>query len=435
LTDLKLFNELKDIVNGLDIFDSHEHLMYESERRQKEIDFFIIFNAYTNTSMISAGLTEKDAIKLRDPQLSPEIKWQIFGPFWELIKHTDDANVIKIAAKDIFEVDEINLKGIKKINEKICKFNNSDYYKLILNKKCRIKYILNDIDRLEEYGITKIEPDYDYFLPVIRLDYMLDLNSAEKLIQIEKENDICLNRFSDFLEIVDINFEKRKEKIYALKTAIAYSRSLNFGMAAHSDAEKIFIKILNLNNFCNRRIDSISQDEIKILQDYTWHYLLNKAVEYNLPVQIHTGILDENANDIRNSNPTYLINLFLRYKNVTFDIFHLGYPYTDELITVVKTFPNVYMNMCWIPQFSSQLYKDTLKLLIEILPANKTFGFGGDYLFPEGTYSAQKIARDIITKVLSEKVTDKNLSIEEAARFAERLLYKNAADIYLKGVN
>ncbi|MCL5071262.1 MAG: hypothetical protein M1308_10270, partial [Actinobacteria bacterium] len=230
MTDLKPFNELKNVVDSLNIFDSHEHLMYESERRQKKIDFFIIFNAYTNTSMISAGLTEKNAKKLRDPQVSPEIKWQIFSPYWELIKHTDDANVIKIAAADIFEVYEINLKGIKKINEKIRKFNNSDYYKWILNEKCRIKYILNDIDKLEEYGICKIEPDYDYFLPVIRLDYMMDVNSAEKLNQVEKENDTCINRFSDFLEIVDAIFEKRKEKIYALKTAIAYSRSLNFEM-------------------------------------------------------------------------------------------------------------------------------------------------------------------------------------------------------------
>ncbi|MCL4418225.1 MAG: amidohydrolase [Actinobacteria bacterium] len=435
MSDLKCFKELKNIVDSLNIFDSHEHLMYESERRQKEIDFFIIFNAYTSTSMISAGLKEKDVKKLRDPQISPEIKWQIFSPYWELIKHTDDATVIKIAAADIFEVDEINLMGIKKINEKIRKFNNSDYYKQILNEKCRIKYILNDIDKLEEYGICKIEPDYDYFLPVIRLDYMMDVNSAEKLNQIEKENDTCINRFSDFLEIVDAIFEKRKEKIYALKTAIAYSRSLNFEMVTYSDAEKIFVKILNLNNFYNRRIDCISQDEIKILQDYIWHYMLNKAIEYNLPVQIHTGILDENANDIRNSNPTYLINLFLKYKNATFDIFHLGYPYTDELITIVKTFPNVYMNMCWIPQFSSQLYKNTLKLLIDILPANKIFGFGGDYLFLEGTYSAQKIAKDIIAKVLSKKVTEKRLSIEEAAGFAERLLYKNAVDIYLKYAN
>jgi uncharacterized protein len=433
LNDLKLYEELKEMISGINIFDAHEHLMYESERRNTILDFFIVFNAYTVTGLKGAGLEDNDAKVLTDPHIDIERKWNIFYPYWEFIKHTCDADIIKITLSDIFEVNELTLNSVKKINAILEASKGQQYYEKILREKCKIKFILNDVDKLEEYGISKIETDYDYFLPVIRLDHMLEINSAEKINQIEKENNVSINKFLDFLELIDHNFEKRKNKIYALKIAIAYSRSLYFDFTSYSDAEKVFLKLMRLNNFTGRRNDSISLAEIKKLQDYLFHYLINKAIEYNLPVQIHTGILDENSNDVRNSNPTHLTNLFLKYKNVVFDIFHIGYPYTDELITMVRMFPNVFINMCWIPQFSASLYEDTLTLLMDIVPSNKIFGFGGDYLFIEGTYAAQKKAREIITKVLLKKVEDKNLSIEEANVLAERLLFNNAENIYLKG--
>ena len=122
----------------------------------------------------------------------------------------------------------------------------------------------------------------------------------------------------------------------------------------------------------------------------------------------------------------------LKYRNTDFDIFHVGYPYTDELIAMIKMYPNCYINMCWIAELSKNLYKNILNLLIDIIPSNKIFGFGGDYLFIEGTYAAQKIAREAITEVLYERILNKYFSIEEAIEFAEMILNKNPKSIYLK---
>lgn len=77
------------------------------------------------------------------------------------------------------------------------------------------------------------------------------------------------------------------------------------------------------------------------------------------------------------------------------------------------------------------LYKHTLNLLIDIIPSNKIFGFGGDYMFVEGAYAAQKITREAITEVLYNKVTQNYFSFEDAVEFAERILNKNPKDIYL----
>lgn len=430
MEDIKLYKNIKNHIDEIKIFDTHEHLMYESERRTKNPDFFIFFSQYSSTDLISSGLKLKELRKLHDSGIDIKTKWNIFSPYWEFIKNTTYSKVISIIAKDIYEVEVINLEGIGKITEKMNEFNKIDYYEKLIKVTSRIEFILNDLDGMKKNGIMINEPDKKYFLPVLRIDDLLELNFPEKLLQIEEENDLSIYSFSDFIDFIDKKFEKSKGKIYALKIGAAYSRNLLFENVSYNDAEKNFLKILKLYKHGSHQ-EGIALREIKDFQDFAYHYCIRKATEFGLPVQIHTGLLEGNDNDIRNSNPTDLTKLLLQYKNTKFDIFHVGYPYTDELISMIKMYPNCYINMCWIAEVSKSLYKDTLNLLIDIIPANKIFGFGGDYVFVEGAYAAQKITREAIAEVLYNKVTQNYFSFEDAVEFAERILQKNPKDVYL----
>jgi len=426
----KLFEDIRNSINEIRIFDTHEHLMYESERRTKKLDFFTFFSGYASTDLMSAGLKLQDFQRLRNQSVDLKTKWDIFYPYWELIKNTTYSRVIITVAKDIYGVNSINLDNIEKITDKINKFKGLEYYKDILKEKSKIEFVLNDLD-INELGIEMREPDEDYFLPVMRFDDIFELNSAEKIAKLEQEKDINIHSLSDFIDLIDKTFEERKNKIYAFKIGIAYNRSIFFEDVVYADAEKSFLKVLKLDKFDSYQ-DSIPLLEIKPFQDYMYHYCIRKAIKYGLPIQIHTGILEGNYNDLRNSNPLYLTKLLLKYREAKFDIFHIGYPFTDELIAMIKMYPNCYINLCWIPQISKNLYKNALNLIIEILPSNKVFGFGGDYFFVEGTYAAQKIAREAIIEVLYEKVLHKYFSIEEAIGFAKRILNSNPKNVYLK---
>lgn len=430
MRDKKLYENLKSSVDNLKIFDTHEHLMYESERRTRNLDFFMFFDGYTSTDLVSSGLAQENMERLKDSEVDLKTKWDIFRPYWEHIKNTGYAKTIKIALEDIYDVDSINLNSIEKITEKINKFKKIEYYDDILRKKCKIEYILNDIDR-EKIGYKIHEPDTDYFLSVMRNDDLFELNTAEKLAKTEEKYNISITSLSDFIDLVDSNFEKRKASIHAFKICVAYNRSILFEDIGFSEAEKSFLKVLKLNRY-DLFSDSISLHEIKPFQDYMYHYSIKKAISYNLPIQIHTGMLEGNYNDVRNSNPLLLTDLLLKYREGKFDLFHIGYPYTNELITMVKMYPHSYINLCLIPEFSMNLYKNTLNLLIDIIPSNKIFGFGGDYLFVEGTYGAQKIARKALLEVLYDRVENKCFSFEEAVEFAEKVLNKNPRSIYLK---
>ena len=430
MKDEKLYREVERNVNEIKIFDTHEHIMYESDRRSKKLDFFMIFfDHYASTDLVTAGLSPDELQKLLNPDIDLKIKWDIFQPFWQYIKNTTYSLVITTAVNDLYGIHNIDLNNIIKITEQLEEKKEVEYYNEILREKSNIEFILNDIDEIESCEIK--EPDCDYFLPVMRLDDILELNSIEKLTKIEKDYNISIYKFSNFISFIDEIFEKRKNKIYALKIGVAYNnRNIIFEEVSYSEAEKSFLKILKLNNY--QYPDSISLKDIKPFQDYIYHYCIEKVIEeYNLPIQIHTGILEGNANDISNSNPKYLIKLLLKYKKGKFDIFHAGYPYTDELIVMAKMFQNSYFNLCWIPEFSKILYKRILELLMDTLPSNKIFAFGGDYFFVEGTYVAQKIVREIITEILYEKILNKHFSFEDGVEFAYRILNKNSKAIYL----
>ena len=184
---------------------------------------------------------------------------------------------------------------------------------------------------MEENILSLRKPDKDYFLPVLRLDLILTVNSLTKINQLEEKNDISINDLSGFIKLIDKIFEERKGKIFGLKIGTAYFRDILFENTSYHQAENSFQKILKLKKHGDFFEDCAALSEIKHFQDFMHHYCISKAIDYDLPVQIHTGILEGNIGDIRGSDPVYLTSLLLKYKQARFDIFHAGYPYSDKL--------------------------------------------------------------------------------------------------------
>ena len=178
--------------------------------------------------------------------------------------------------------------------------------------------------------------------------------------------------------------------------------------------------------------DFLSKDELKPLQDFLVHYIIQKANNYDLPVQIHSGLLDGNIGNIAGTNPVYLVNLLMKYPKCRFDIFHAGYPYADILISMCKQYPNAYFNLCWIHDVSAGLYSNILEKVCEILPSNKVFGFGGDYKLVECIYGAQKAAKKAIAGLVYKKVKEKYFSLEEGIGYSRKILYENPLSFYVQ---
>jgi predicted TIM-barrel fold metal-dependent hydrolase len=149
-----------------------------------------------------------------------------------------------------------------------------------------------------------------------------------------------------------------------------------------------------------------------------------------VPVQIHTGLFAGSGNVLTNSRPTHLINTFLLYPRIQFDIFHLSYPYQEELGVLAKSFRNVHADFCWAYVVSPPAARRALDEFLETVPANKILGFGGDYKYPELSYAHAQMARQAVAQVLAAKVERGVCSEQEALDIGGMLLYQNAARLF-----
>lgn len=438
-----LFEELREEIEKISLVDTHEHFILEEERLSLSLDVFHLFPHYASSDLISSGMPHSLLEEVRLSQLPLEEKWKKFQPYWLRVKNTAYCMALKIIAQDIFGVDDINEKTYRILSERIASSNKKGWYAQILKDKANIECCIlcfpgegrisappsrieGSLDRMDQKLDMRIPPlGLDILKPVGVFDGLVGIWNLKQIRKLEREYDMSIHTLDDLLKVLDLSFEARiKEGIVGVKSALAYHRTVHYEKTARHEAEKVF------NRIFSHLGEGISWREAKPLQDFLMHAVIQRAIEAKLPIQIHTGLQEGTGNIITNTNPIHLVNLFIQYPQAKFDIFHASYPYTGELTTLAKNFPNVYADLCWMYLISPYAARRILSEWIETLPSNKIFGFGGDYLIVEGAYAHAKMARDNIARVLAEKVEEGYFSPPEALEFARKILRDNAFEVF-----
>jgi hypothetical protein len=410
------YKELMELIEKLPVVDTHEHLIPESMRIAGNFDFFTVtMNHYASSDLISAGMTQgqMDLLKGETPF---EVKNAMFAPYWAKTSNTTYCRALSIAAKDLYEIDVIDGSTLPELNRRMVALNKPGLYKKILEEKCNIKYCLWD-----QFWLDTPEKS-DFFKLSLRLDDIVFVNSREDIHKLEEQYNIEIKTPEALEEILEISITRHKSSgLTAIKTALAYQRTLEFQKVSRAEAVLSMDRIL-LNRY--------SEHDAKVVQDYTMYSLAQKCFWHNLTVQVHTGLQEGNGNDIRNANPVLLSELVQNNPGTRFDIFHGGYPYGSELAVMAKMFPNVYADMAWLHVISPESARRYLSEWLDTVPVKKILGFGGDYVFVEGVYAHLKIAKQNIGRVLAEKVTDGVFTMADAKRYAGMLLYDNADKLF-----
>ncbi|MEM2950906.1 MAG: amidohydrolase family protein [Nitrososphaeria archaeon] len=431
--------ELYDFIENLWITDSHEHTVQEVERVSSEADpLQILLSQYASSDLISSGLSLEDYVRALNLNVSLKERWRIIEPFWDKAKNTTYFEVINIALKDLYGVNELDENTIEVLSEKMKAVNRIGLYRWVLKEKAKIRISIFD-------GITDIvDVDREFFAPVVRLEDFILLRSREDVRRLSEATKIPIHSLKSLESALESKVQSILNKIVGFKIALAYRRDVHFEKTTFNEAEKVFNKIMGSERTFIRYTspdgirltmsDEISVEEARPLQNYMVHRILETASRYRLPVQVHTGLQEGNLNLVSNSNPLYLANLFMEYYNVKFDVFHGAYPYVRELAVLAKNFPNVYVDLCWLHAVSSSSAKYALNELLDMVPANKIIGFGGDYKHVEGVYGHSRLARRNVAEVLQDKVDRGRYSLEEAKNIAKMLLYDNLLEVFKLGI-
>ena len=424
-----LYKRLLGAIERIDVIDTHEHILPEAERLKLPVDFFTLASHYLIDDLSSAGLTAEDRARMEKPEVAAKDKFRAFNEYWQYAKFTGYGEALRIAIRDIYGVDEIGDRTIERINAAIHDRNKPGLYRDILKKRARIRVALND-----EYWQPRPTPvDPEFFLLVRKFDWFAAPITPAGLERLGPLTGEDVSNLAGLKRAMEKHFVAGvKLGMVAAKSTIAYERDLHFATTSEAEASADFEKLRRGEGVVtdeNRRLD---RRPFRALSNYMFHYLVQLAEAHRLPMQIHTGMQAGNGNYIEHTQPMLLTNLFLRYPRVQFDLFHIGFPYASEATALGKMFPNVCVDYCWMHIISPSAARAALHEMLDSVPANKIFGFGGDYRYPELSYAHLVMARRNIARVLSERVADGACTETEAVDIARWLLHDNPARMFLK---
>jgi uncharacterized protein len=409
------------------IADSHEHLIFESERTSRDFDFFDLLSHYTLDDLTAAGLSADDRKRALNKEVSDEKRWATIEEYWRYSRFTGYAVNLRIAVADIYGFDVISSETIGKINAVIRARNKPGIYRQVLKDHARIQYYV-----LDDRHVHPSKPDREFFVLVREFDDFIVPQSRADIRALEGLTNTSITNLAALEAALQIRFnEALAAEICGVKTLLAYKRDLFFAEVKRGDAEADFARMMQIETNAQWDFRRLTNRPFRNLEDHMFHEMVRLANAHRIPIQVHTGLNDRNY--IANSNPTHLTNLFFLYPDTKFVIFHLGYPYLGELAVLAKSFTNVYVDFNWAHIISPTATTRMLPEYLDTVPSNKIFAFGGDFLYPELSYAHSKIARRVCAKVLSARTEDGWCTEDEALELGRRMLFDNVTSVFWPG--
>lgn len=416
-----LYRRIHKELGAVAMIDCHEHLQRASQLpRGDNIHIGRFFVHYANCDLISSGMPAGDMAKvISDASLTPRDRWALLEPWYKKSWNTGYCESLRIAIRDLYGIEEFSSGTVDKLTEAMRKKIKPEFTREVFDKAGIDIAMNNPIDCKLVF-----DPGFD---PECFICDMIDSFTGSftapgfLIAQLAGQANMDILCLDDYLKVIDVYFERDAKCAGAYKVGRAYDRTLRWEDAPKSAVENTFNRLLAFNDMPDR-------GDIKALEDFVLHYLCRKCGEYGIRMKFHTGIQEGVGNIVMNSRAALLANLFLKYPRTKFDIYHISYPYQEELVTIAKNFANVTVNFCWMWIINPAAGRRALSDMLDAIPANKIHGFGGDYIFVEGTYGHAVIARREIARVLSEKIEEGRFSEEYAVKIGRMILRDNAIE-------
>jgi len=415
----ELTMEILTEIEKIEVIDSHAHIYPESERVARDTDVLEMIDNYVIGDLCAAGCPPQVAQKIVNPKEEIAPRWELLAPYWPKIRNGSYARMWTRTVKDLFGCEEMSAAALAEATEKMRQANKPGWYKQVLKDRCNIAIsVLDNSD-------VGTDCDRELFVPAIRATQFIEARTKQQIEELSANTDRGIHSLDDLVNAAQSHISQaHAEGAVALKVGQAYRRTLQYDKVTGAEAERLF------NRIFAHLGEGLSWAEAKPLQDYMLHKCLQAAMENGMTIIFHTGLQAGGNNLITNTNPTLLTNLFLEYKQARFDLFHAGYPYARECGVLAKYFPNVWADLAWAHIISAAGTRQILADWLDLIPANKIIGFGGDLRHVELVYGHLYEARRNIAQVLADRVARGDDTEKEALRVAQFLLHDSPAEAF-----
>lgn len=417
------FERLMEYANGVKIINTHEHQIMPKKLNNMNYNFWMVLNrSYLIADLVSAG-----GSRFNENNTGLDELWQQNGNYLEFTENTSYYLHFLEGMKKCYGYNEntFTREGVEKLSEQIAdKYTNySDWFDDCFNKSNFQTMFLD-----QYWSPHNLDIDKKYFTLIFHTNKLVNdisnpgrnYRKTEKYFPLfaEESGITDINSLNDYLLYTDYLLRKAKEKgAVGIKNSMAYQRSVYYENISRERTMELFDK------------PGVSQVEKKELQDFMFHWILEKAGEYNLTVQIHIGYLAGNGNQLDNGHPAKLNNLFLQHPDTKFDLFHGGFPWTGEFTAFGKMFTNVYLNLVWLPQISRKRALITLHEILDCVPYNKIL-WGGDCHYIEESVGSLEFGKQVICEVLAERISNGQMNEVTAKKIIAAIFRDNAIELF-----
>ena len=421
----ELYKALRQAVGEMQLVDAHDHLESEEHWIAQAGDpqsWFRSTLGYALDDLMCAGMPEQAL----SPDLSLEEAWEQIQPYWPYVRNMGPGSLCRRALTTFCGVDDITDTTLPVIQERLADLRKPGIYRRLF----------------EGYNITvcvnarplTVTPLSEFFAPLVWTTPLVLVQKRSDVHSLEEAVDQPIYSLQTYLQALDTLLEQRERSGFVgLKWhTLAYLRDIHYPIADAHRAEACLDRIFRMPARGGPGSDTpVGFDEMRPFQDFVQNHLVQRAIDLDWPVQIHTGIFGVSRGaQITHAKPTHLVDLFLRYPQARFDLLHASYPYMGELTALVKLFPQVYINTSWFELLSPGLAKQYLREWIRSVPLNKVFAFGADQFCPLLSCVYAETVRDNLAEALAAEVVEENMSEAHALDLAARMLRENAWEYF-----
>jgi predicted TIM-barrel fold metal-dependent hydrolase len=167
-----------------------------------------------------------------------------------------------------------------------------------------------------------------------------------------------------------------------------------------------------------------------VLIRYALFRALDICSERNFPLQLHNGVGDQDI-DMPRCDPTVFIP-FIKIAetlNVPLTLLHC-YPFVQESTWLAEVFQNVYFDVGFTLNFAGPMAIRTMEQALEIGPFFKQLYSSDAFGLAELHYLGRVQFERTINKVMSQWLSDGDVTLRDADRIIQMISHENADRIY-----
>jgi len=394
---------LRDRIDRIPVVDAHEHLRDEKSHLSTDYNFFHLMIPYIVYDLYSARMPQKWLHRGPVGEAEVDQCWRDVEPLWRYVKYGSYARSMLRALKEFWGIGDITASNYREIGDLLNATRQPGHYRKVLVEKCGIEWVLNQVGA------------YTHEQPFMKGAFVLEPWLSGRAMSAFVEENGREATLDDYCRFVAAEIRRAKEH-----GAIQVKFDVSHGFRRPLDQERAVAEFERLKS-------EPASPPGGALMHYVSDQMLSALAEIDMPAAVHTGVW----HDIRDQSPEHLYSVVPQHPGVTFDVYHMGIPYVHECGFLAKNYPNVYLNLCWSHIVAPEMIVRTIAEMLDYVPANKVFGFGGDFLYvPEQTWGALQVAKDNLVEAFAHKIERGVMDIDSAHEILRLWLYENPARVY-----